>query len=217
MTRKYILFDLDGTISNSAKGVLNGVLYALQKYGIDEEFENLYSFLGPPLFDEFKKRFNMSDDDANDAVKNYREYYSGTGVYENTAYDGIEEVFKALSDNGKTLILATSKPEKYAKIIMNEYGFTKYFTFIGGASLADKTRNHKDAVIEYCLKECNITNPEECIMIGDREHDVIGAKKFGIETIGVSYGYGTEEELRQAGAKYIAKTSEEICDIILNQ
>ncbi len=214
MTKKYILFDLDGTISNSAKGVLNGVLYALEKYGINEEFENLYSFLGPPLFDEFKKRFNMSDDEANTAVKNYREYYTGTGVYENVSYDGIEEVFKKLRNNGKQLILATSKPEKYAKIIMDTYGFTKYFSFIGGASLTDKSRNHKDAVIEYCLSECKITNPDECIMIGDREHDVNGAKKYGIETIGVLYGYGTEEELRTAGAKYIAGTPDEICEIL---
>lgn len=216
MTKKYILFDLDGTISNSAKGVLNGVIYALSKYGINEKFENLYSFIGPPLFDEFKRRFNMTDDEANTAVKNYREYYTKTGVYENNYYAGIEEALAKLKENGKILILATSKPEKYAKIIMDEYDFTKYFSFIGGASLTDKLRNHKDAVIEYCLSECKIENSDECIMIGDREHDVNGAKKFGIETIGVLYGYGTEEELLEAGAKYIAKTPEDICKILLS-
>ena len=215
MTKKYILFDLDGTISNSAKGVLNGVLYALEKMGIKEEYDNLFSFIGPPLFDEFKRRFNMTDDEANTAVKIYREYYTETGVYENCAYDGIADVIKKLHDNGKILILATSKPEKYAKIIMDNYGFSQYFYFIGGASLTDKSRNHKDAVIEYCLSECKITNPDECIMIGDREHDVNGAKKFGIETIGVLYGYGTEEELLSNGAKYIEKTPDEILKILL--
>ena len=200
MSYKYILFDLDGTISDSAPGITRSGSYALEKFGIMEGPENLTCFVGPPLFDSFRERYGMTDDEAETAIKYFRDRFQTKGILENSPYYGVKELLERLYNAGKMLVLATSKPEKFAREILERYGFSKYFMFIGGACMDEKTRMHKEEVIEYCLNACKITDVTECIMVGDRSHDVKGAAKYGIYTVGVLYGYGTEKELTDSGA-----------------
>ena len=215
MKEKYILLDLDGTLSDSAEGITKSVAYALEKYGIYEKSENLGEFVGPPLVDMFMEKYGFSEQKAYEAVGFFRERFKSTGIYENSAYEGVEELLKQLTDAGKKLILATSKPEKFAKIILDRYGFTKYFSFIGGATLDEKSRITKEQVIKYCLDNCNITDTDNCVMVGDRKHDVLGALEFGIKTVGVLYGYGSHEELDGAGAAHICENVGELCEYLI--
>ncbi len=215
MKEKYILFDLDGTLSDSAEGITKSVAYALEKFEISEDYRNLGFFVGPPLVDMFMEKYNMSQTEANTALMYFRERFEEKGIYENKAYDGIENMLSELSKNGKKLIIATSKPEKFARIIIERYGFMKYFTFVGGASMDEKTRVNKEQVIRYCLNECGIEDVNDCIMVGDRFHDVEGAARHGIKTVGVLYGYGTKDELLDAGAVSVCETPDELCRYLL--
>ncbi len=215
MSFKYILFDLDGTLSDSAPGITRSVAYALEKFGINEKAEDLGFFVGPPLIDAFREKYGMTTEEADSAIKYFRERFQTKGIFENAPYDGIDELLCTLHSHGKKLILATSKPEKFARQILERYDFAKYFTFIGGACMDEKTRMHKDEVISYCLESCKITDASECIMVGDRRHDVDGAKKFGIPTAGVLYGYGTSEELINAGAVAVLESTEALCEFLL--
>ncbi len=215
MSFKYILFDLDGTLSDSAPGITRSVAYALEKFGINEKAENLGFFVGPPLIDAFREKYGMTTKEAEKAIKFFRERFEMKGIFENAPYDGICELLHTLYSRGKKLILATSKPEKFAREILERYDFAKYFTFIGGACMDEKTRMHKDEVIAYCLENCKISDVSECIMVGDRSHDVDGAKKFGIPTAGVLYGYGTSEELINAGAIDVFENPKLLCEYLL--
>jgi len=216
MNKKYILFDLDGTLSDSAPGITRSVAYALEKFGIYEKAEDLGYFVGPPLIDAFRERYSMTTEQADDAIKYFRKRFQTKGIFENEPYNGVGELLRTLHAAGKKLILATSKPEKFAYEILERYDFAKYFTFIGGACMDEKTRMHKDEVIAYCLKECDICDVSECIMVGDRSHDVEGAKKFGIPTLGVLYGYGSEQELTNAGAIAVFDTPDALCRYLLS-
>ena len=215
MSFKYILFDLDGTLSDSAPGITKSVAYALEKFGIHEKAENLGYFVGPPLYEAFRDKYGMNPENTSKAIQLFRERFEVKGILENSPYDGVEYLLKTLHSAGKKLVLATSKPEKFAREIIERYGYTEYFTFIGGACMDESTRMKKDEVIEYCLAECNITDTSECIMVGDRHHDVEGAKKFNIPTVGVLYGYGTREELEEAGAIAVCETPEALCEYLL--
>ena len=215
MMPKYILFDLDGTLSDSAPGITRSAAYALEQFGIHENPDNLSFFVGPPLIDMFKEKYGMSESQADDAVRHFRVRFEEKGILENEAYDGVEDMLRTLCESGKKVILATSKPEKFAKTIIERYGFTKYFHFIGGASMNERERMRKDEVIEYVLEECGIKDTSECIMVGDRFHDVEGAAKFGIKTVGVLYGYGNAEELRNAGAIYLCNDTSELTSYLL--
>ncbi len=207
---KYILFDLDGTLTDPARGITNSVVFALNKFGIDvADKTELYKFIGPPLTDSFEKYYGFSSDDALKAVEYYREYFKPKGIYENEIYQGVEELLKHLKENGKTVILATSKPEVFAIEILKYFKLDIYFDFVAGATL-DKTRNKKSDVIAYALNSCNITDKSKCLMVGDREQDINGAKANGIDSLGVLYGYGDIDELSNAGATYIAKSVEDI-------
>ncbi len=207
---EYILFDLDGTLTDPAIGITNSVMYALEKYGIKvSDRSQLYKFIGPPLWDSFEKYYGFSKEEAKQAVEYYREYYRDKGIYENLVYEGFEDLLKLLKANGKTLIVATSKPEVFAKQILEYFNIAKYFTFIAGGNL-DGTRVKKDEVISYALESCNILDKSKVIMIGDREHDIIGAKKNSIHSMGVLFGYGDREELENAGADYIVETVSDI-------
>lgn len=216
MSYKYILFDLDGTLSDSAPGITRSVAYALEKFGINEKAENLGYFVGPPLIDAFRERYGMTLEESETAIKHFRERFQTKGIFENSPYDGVQELLKCLYKAGKKLILATSKPEKFAREILERYDFAKYFSFIGGACMDERTRMHKDEVIAYCLAECGITDISECIMVGDRSHDVIGAKVLGIPTVGVLYGYGTKGELTDAGAVAVFEKTEALCEFLLS-
>lgn len=212
---KYILFDLDGTITNSALGITNSVKYALNKLNAPiPPYETLCKFIGPPLLDGFRDICGFDTEKAQEAVKLYREYYETTGLYENAVYDGIPEFLRALKEKGKIVILATSKPEKFARLILEHFNLIQYFDYAAGATI-DETRNKKDAVIAYALKECNITDKSLAVMVGDRHHDIFGAKQNGIDCVGVLYGFGNREELESAGADYISEDVNALYRILL--
>lgn len=211
---EYCFFDLDGTLTNPELGITNSFMYALNKYNISvSERTELHKVIGPPLIDSFQRFYNFSHKEAKVAVDYYREYYKDKGIYENEVYLGIPQLLEQLQKNGKKIVLATSKPEHFAKIILDYFDLTKYFTFVAGANM-DETRTKKDEVIEYALESCGITDMKKVIMIGDREYDVIGAGKFEIDSIGVLFGFGTIEELQTAGATYIVETVQQMLSTI---
>ena len=202
---KYLLFDLDGTITDSETGITRCVAYALNYFGIQvNDLRELSPFIGPPLLDSFKDFYNFTDEQATVAVAKYRERYADKGILENELYPGIEELLTDAQKNGKTVILATSKPEIFAKRILDHFGLSDYFSFVAGSGL-DGSLHTKTDVINYILQSNQITNLESVVMIGDRKHDIIGAKNVGIDSIGVLYGFGDYKELSDAGADHIAE------------
>lgn len=200
---KYILFDLDGTLTEPAEGITNAVKYALKKYGITEvTTEELLKFIGPPLRDSFQEFYGFSEEQAEEATAYYREYYSVTGLFENKLYEGIPELLQKLKDAGKILLVATSKPEEFTNRILEKFDIAKYFDVIAGATM-DSTRNKKSDIIRYALELAKVEKPEEAVMIGDRYFDINGAMENKIDSIGILYGYGNREEFVEAGATYI--------------
>lgn len=210
---EYILFDLDGTLTDPGIGITNSIRYALRKFGIEEEDRSqLYKFIGPPLVESFQMFYGFSEEDAKKATAYYREYYRPTGMYENEVYDGIPELLQRIKEGGRRILLATSKPQEFAIEILKHFGLYDYFDIIAGASM-DETRNKKTQVIAYALELANIHTPQElakAVMIGDRHYDISGAKAFGLDSIGVLFGYGDCEELSEAGATYLAEKPEDI-------
>lgn len=212
---QYLLLDLDGTITDPMIGITSSVQYALSYFGIKvSNLEELCPFIGPPLIDSFKEFYHFTDEQAQIALKKYREYFTTKGIYENKAYNGIEEFLQSQINQGRKLMLATSKPEPFAKLILEHFKLEHYFSFVGGATL-DGTRSTKTDVIKYVLKTNQITDSSRVIMIGDRKHDIIGAKNNGITSIGVLYGYGDKAELENAGADFIAADINELTTILL--
>lgn len=214
MKYEYIFFDLDGTLTDPGMGITNSVMYALEKFGIVEtDRTKLYKFIGPPLVDAFEEFYGFSEEDAWKALAYYREYFSTKGLYENEVYEGVKEMFDVIVGMKKKIVLATSKPEKFAKEILRHFGLDSYFDFVAGATM-DESRNKKEDVIEYALRSLHITDTSKVLMVGDRKHDVLGAKKFDIDSVGVLYGYGDYKELTTAGATYIAEKVEDIIKVI---
>lgn len=205
-----VLFDLDGTLTDPAEGIINSVIYALSKFGIEEaDREDLKKFIGPPLAESFKEFYGFSEEKTTLAIAYYREYFQKSGMFENSVYDGIEKLLRSLKDKGKTLIVATSKPEKFAVQILEHFKLDGYFKYIAGSNL-DGTRSAKADVIKYALEKCNVTDCSQAVMVGDRKHDIIGAKAIGLDSVGVLFGYGDLNELETAEATYIAETVEDI-------
>jgi len=212
--KKYVFFDLDGTLTDPAVGITNSILYALEKMGKPQPpREELYVFIGPPLLTAFQEYLGMTPEEAELAIKYYREYFSVTGLLENTPYEGVEDTLTSLCDAGYELCVATSKPEQFAIRILEHFGLARYFTKICGASM-DSSRNTKTAVLEYLIESLGCVNRDEAVMVGDRHHDICGAKDVGIQSIGVLWGYGSREELSEAGADYIAEQMSELAGII---
>ncbi|WP_026887194.1 HAD family hydrolase [Clostridium beijerinckii] len=212
---EYILFDLDGTLTDSGEGITKSVQYALKSFGIlVDDLKELNKFIGPPLKDSFKKYYNFDEEKAQLGLVRYREYFADKGIYENKLYDGIIELLDVLKKNNKKIVLATSKPEVYARQILQYFKIDKYFDFAAGADF-EETRVNKADVIRYALEEANITDLSKVIMVGDREHDIIGAKENNIKSVGVLYGFGDVVELTQARAEYIVKNTEELLNILL--
>ena len=207
-----IFFDLDGTLTDSAPGIIHSVQYALKKYGIEAEENDLRSFIGPPLVHSFQERFGFDHDKALEAVTFYREYFTAGGMFENSVYQGVEEMLQKLKEDGLVLAVATSKPELFSKQILEHFALTRYFDFIGGAAM-DESRATKVEVLSYALQELQV-DPAKAVMIGDRENDIEAASLLGTESIGVLYGYGSKEELSNAGANFFADTPKDICRII---
>lgn len=212
-----ILFDLDGTLTDPGEGITNSVAYALEKWNIHvENRTDLYPFIGPPLKDSFMDFYSFSEEQAEQAVACYREYFQDRGIFENVVYEGVEEMLKTLKASGRKIILATSKPEEFAVRILEHFHLAAYFDFIGGASM-DGTRVKKADVISYVLKEGKVTDLSGSVMIGDRKHDILGAAQAGLDSIGVLYGYGDEAELREAGALYLAERVEDIAGLVCRE
>ena len=210
-----ILFDLDGTLTDPAEGITGGVAHALDYFGNTyESRKSLEVFIGPPLREQFMEYCNVDREKGEEYVAKYREYYAVQGIYENKVYKGIEEMLKKLKKAGKKIVLATSKPEKFALIILEHFGLMEYFDFVAGA-LMSNTRTKKDEVIAYALENIGEYDVSTTIMVGDRLHDVEGASMFGIDTVGVTFGYGSYDELSTAGAKIIVDTVEELTEELL--
>lgn len=206
-----ILFDLDGTLTESGEGIINCVQYALEKLGKKEEHpENLQCFIGPPLKEQFMKYAGLSEEEGEKAVVYYREWYTTTGIFENRLYPKIPELLELLKINNKILAVASSKPEVYVKQILEHFQIADYFTAIVGSEL-DGRRTEKAEVIEEALRRMHLEEErDKVLMVGDRSHDVQGAISCGLQCIGVAYGYGSREELEKAGAVYIADSVEDL-------
>jgi phosphoglycolate phosphatase len=201
-----VLFDLDGTLTDSAPGITRCVQYALAKLGIEEnDLDKLRPFVGPPLVDSFKVRYRLNDQDAALARDYYRERFASVGLYENAVYPGVEALLDCLHQTGVTMAIATSKPTVYTVKILEHFGLSRYFAAVVGSNL-DNTRVAKGEVIAAALEETGCRDRGKVVMVGDREHDVAGARENGIAVIAVGYGYGTPEELAAAGPDHTVPT-----------
>ncbi|HFI0421544.1 TPA: HAD family hydrolase [Streptococcus suis] len=209
-----ILFDLDGTLTDSGQGILNSVAYALEKMGIEEpDTANLNRFIGPPLYESFSRFYQLSPEDTQSAVDAFRVYFKEKGMFENQLYPGIIPLLEELRTAGKTLVIATSKPEIFAKQILEHFGIAHYFDVIAGASL-DSSRISKADVIGYAINQLEAF-PKHAVMIGDREHDIEGARMHQLPAIGVLYGYGNKQEFEKAGATMIVETVQDLKKVLL--
>lgn len=218
--RDYLLFDLDGTLTDPKEGITKSVQYALNHYGIQvEDLEWLIPFIGPPLMDSFQEFYGFSPEQAREGVQVYREYFSERGWRENRVFPGIPSMLEELRAAGKHLYVATSKPEVFALRILKHFDLEQYFDGVGGADLGEK-RCRKADVIRYLLEKEGIPweRKEErnrILMIGDRKHDVLGAAQLGIDCAGVLYGYGSQEEMEESNAFAIVKTVEDLKNLLL--
>ena len=213
--KEFILFDLDGTLTDPQKGITNSVKYALEFYGIVEnDYNVLLSFIGPPLVDSFCKIYGFDKEKAFEAVLKYREYFiNKRGMFENKVFDGTKALLDNISRSGRKNILVTSKPEEQAIEILKHFDLYKYFYDVCGAT-TDEKRSKKIDVLKFAVEK-NQIDIERAVMIGDRMFDVGAASELGMTSIGVTFGFGTREELKNAGASYIAESIKELNDIIL--
>lgn len=209
--KKTVLFDLDGTLTDSGEGIINCAALALEHFGLPvPSREEMRTFVGPPLHETFQ-RFGVSAGQTEEAIRVYRSRYIPIGMFENTPYPGIQRLLETLKSNGYTLYVATSKPEEMSVTILERFGLAPYFDRICGAS-SDTSRSTKDAVIAYLLEQCG--TKENMVMVGDTKYDILGAKAHGIPAIGVSWGYGSVEEMKQAGAVGIADSMDALWELL---
>lgn len=210
MMKQYILFDLDGTITDPMVGITKSAQYALKKFGIEaEDHKTLSFFIGPPLRESFCEQYGMTQEEAGKAIEYYREYYKPIGIFENELYEGMDSMLEALKQAGHNVVLATSKPEVFARQILEYFHIEKYFDFIAGADL-EETRVKKEEVIRYALEQFPVPSQREVIMVGDRRYDIEGARQCGIPTVAVAYGYGSMEELETANPNKIVANIKEL-------
>ncbi len=200
-----LFWDLDGTLTDPYEGITKSVAYALRFFGIEVPDRTvLCPFIGPPLKDSFMEIYDLSESDADLAVSRYREYFSVTGLFENRVYPGIPELLSALAESGKRHILATSKPAVFAERILEHFGMRDSFFAVIGSDLEGK-RVKKEDVLRYALEKTG-AEPAKSLMIGDRRYDVVGARSVGMDCLGVTYGYGSAQELQAAGAVLLAES-----------
>lgn len=213
--KEYIFMDLDGTLTNPKLGITKSVKYALQSKGIViEDLDCLCKFIGPPLRDSFMQFYGFNSIQAEELITKYREYFAEAGIFENEVYEGIEELLIRLKQAGKKLYVATSKPEEFANRILEHFRLAQYFEDICGATM-NGSRSVKEEVIRYAMDKNGITEKEKVVMVGDREHDILGAKAVGMASIGVLYGFGNREEFIAAGADAIVEDVADVYEAIL--
>jgi phosphoglycolate phosphatase len=218
--KKYdvIAFDLDGTLSDPARGLIQGFVYCFKKLGLPyESEESLRKYIGPSLYDEWQEDFGFTPDEANDAIEVFREYYNIYGWWDNDLYEGIPEVLSSLKSAGKKIVLASSKPLDTAKKVLELFGLTQYFDFIGGA--VNHQNDQKWQVLNWALSSVGVDlessdSRAKCILVGDRKYDAEGAKKCGIDSMGVLYGHGTKEEMQTSGFTYLAPTVASVFEML---
>lgn len=212
----HIFFDFDGTLMDTSEGIYESFDYALKKFGLEPLDHSEYDkMIGPPLVESFKTYFGFDEEKAQKGKDVYREYYTPIGLYQLKVYDGIPELLKKLYDGGKKLYVATSKPERFAKELLEKYNLSKYFTLIAGADI-DETRVTKVEIINYALSVSGIEDKSSVLMVGDRLYDAKGAAQAGIDCQGILWGFGSHEELMEAGCIGTTKTPEELGNEILN-
>jgi len=212
-----VFFDLDGTLSDSALGIIRCLQYSLEKFSIVEsEGEKLRQYIGPSLTETYTKIYGMSDAQAVQATGFYRERFEREGIKENAMFAGVEHLLAGLKAQEKTMVLATAKPTEHAKQILEYYQIDHYFTVVAGSNL-DGTREHKGEVIEFALSQLESPDVSNTVMVGDRQHDIIGAKENDLAVIGVGYGYGTIEELTEAKPDKIVSSVAELSKLLLGK
>ena len=213
-----VAFDLDGTLTDPKRGLTSAFAYGLKKIGIEiKDKESLKKFIGPPLRESFRDEYGLSEEAADDALMLFREFFGVYGWWDNELYDGIHDLLSSLKSAGKKIVLATSKPEVYSSKILKLFGLTEYFDFCEGASF-DSSREKKCDVLDYALANAGVRTAAEkagAVLVGDTRFDIEGARICGVDSIGVTYGYGSAEELAAEGATYIAKTVGEVKRILL--
>lgn len=210
-----ILFDLDGTLTDSKPGIANSFNYALKAMGFKEQDAATFErFVGPPLKYSFRTLCGFNDEQIAEAIRLYREYYTAKGMFENSVYPGIPELLKKLKSSGKTLAVATSKIMAHAVRILEHFKLADYFAVIAGSN-PDDSRSTKEEVLRYCLDELQISRKDDVVLVGDTKYDVMGARGVGIDCIAVRYGYGTLEELQKENPTYIVETVEDVGRLIL--
>lgn len=211
---KYVLLDLDGTLTDSAPGIMNSIRYTLSHYNLPDMTDSeLRKFIGPPLMVSFSKYLGFGEQMCAEAVSVYRSYFSTKGLFENSVYDGIRDALENLKSEGLVLAVSTSKPEVYARQILEHFDLAKYFAVICGIPLGEEGMS-KAQVIDNTLTALGICDKSAVLMVGDRDYDVMGAMANGLSCMGVLYGYGGRNELEAAGAVCIAETVEDIAKLI---
>lgn len=217
----YILFDLDGTLTDPKLGITSSVQYALRALGIEEpSLDKLEPFIGPPLADSFQEFYGLNEEQTAAAIAKYRERFNDQGIYENEIYPGIASMLAALRAAGKKLSIASSKPTPFVERILDHFAIRMYFDYIVGSNM-DGTRGKKEEVVEEALRQmlpAGMTPAEKraaVAMVGDRRFDIEGAKEHGITSVGVSFGYAPEGELEQAGADHIVGTVEALAELLM--
>ena len=228
MKYKYLLFDLDGTLTDPKEGITKSVQYALKSFGIEEpDLEKLTPFIGPPLKGSFMEFYGFSEEQAEKAVEKYREWFTPKGIFQNMIYEGIPQMLKTLMESGKVLAVASSKPQEFVEKILEYFAIREYFSVVVGSCM-DGTRVQKEEVVEEALRQLEAaaedaggwTAPQALdgsgtVMIGDRKFDIEGGKEHGLVTVGVSFGYAGEGELEGAGADYVVDTVEALERVLM--
>ena len=214
--KKYILLDLDGTLTDTEEGVVNSFLYGLSKKGVTvEDRSSMRWIIGPPIQDSYKKFLSCSDDEAKELLAGYREYYNDRGILENRLYDGVREMLCRLFDGGKVLFTATSKPEVFAKRILDSHGVSKYFKYIYGSTL-DGSISTKEEVLLHIINSEHL-DISECVLVGDTKYDIIGAREVGMDVICIKYGFGTDEEFEEYPPDLLLETPSDVAEVLLEK
>lgn len=219
MNKNYdaVLFDFDGTIADTGEGIFKGVYYVLDAMGIDHpEPEALRYFIGPPLNESFRTLFGLDEEQCVDAIATYREYYSVKGIFELTLYDGMEKLFRQLKERNIKMGISSAKPEVFLKRIVDHLDMVELFDAVTGNDL-DYVHSSKDLIIKRAMELMDLPPDAKVLMVGDRYLDIHGAKEVGIDSAGVLFGYGSQEEFEKAGADYIVGDTEELFEIIVNE